>query len=64
MFDLSCPSLGTYGAGDPNSGSSALDEIVRVFGEMLSKGWKPLRPILIASWDGKCFYFSARAEPD
>lgn len=43
----------TYGAGDPNSGSSSVDEILRAFGTLLEKGWKPLRPILIASWDGK-----------
>lgn len=42
-----------YGAGDPNSGSSSLDEIVRAFSVLLEKGWKPLRPILIASWDGE-----------
>lgn len=41
------------GAGDPNSGSAALNEVVRSFGLALSKGWKPLRTIVFASWDGE-----------
>lgn len=41
------------GAGDPNSGSAALNEVIRSFGEALKKGWKPLRTIVFASWDGE-----------
>lgn len=41
------------GAGDPNSGSAALNEVVRSFGVALGKGWKPLRTIVFASWDGE-----------
>jgi N-acetylated-alpha-linked acidic dipeptidase len=41
------------GAGDPNSGSSALNEVVRGFGKALEQGWKPLRTIIFASWDGE-----------
>ncbi|RDL33326.1 uncharacterized protein BP5553_08765 [Venustampulla echinocandica] len=41
------------GAGDPNSGSAALTEVIRSFGVALSKGWKPLRTIVFASWDGE-----------
>ena len=41
------------GAGDPNSGSAALNELIRSFGVALSKGWKPLRTIVFASWDGE-----------
>lgn len=41
------------GAGDPNSGSAALLEMARSFSEMLKTGWKPLRPIILASWDGE-----------
>ncbi|MCJ1309450.1 hypothetical protein MMC25_003110 [Agyrium rufum] len=41
------------GAGDPNSGSAAMNELVRSFGVALEKGWKPLRTIVIASWDGE-----------
>ncbi|OXV11868.1 hypothetical protein Egran_00371 [Elaphomyces granulatus] len=41
------------GAGDPNGGSAALTEIVRSFGEALEAGWRPLRTIVFASWDGE-----------
>lgn len=41
------------GAGDPNSGSAALNEVIRSFGVALAKGWKPLRTIVFASWDGE-----------
>ena len=41
------------GAGDPNSGSAAMNEVVRSFGIALSQGWKPLRTIVFASWDGE-----------
>ncbi|KFY47695.1 hypothetical protein V495_01868 [Pseudogymnoascus sp. VKM F-4514 (FW-929)] len=41
------------GAGDPNSGSAAIMEVIRGFGQALSKGWKPLRTIVFASWDGE-----------
>ncbi|KAI1823201.1 hypothetical protein F4861DRAFT_549946 [Xylaria intraflava] len=41
------------GAGDPNSGSAVLNEVARGFGIALEKGWKPLRTIVFASWDGE-----------
>jgi N-acetylated-alpha-linked acidic dipeptidase len=41
------------GAGDPNSGSAALNEVIRSFGAALRAGWKPLRTIVFASWDGE-----------
>ncbi|KAF5340153.1 hypothetical protein D9758_016846 [Tetrapyrgos nigripes] len=41
------------GAADPISGTAALSEIVRGFGELLRSGWNPLRTIIIASWDGE-----------
>lgn len=41
------------GAGDPNSGSAALNEVVRSFGVALKAGWKPHRTIVFASWDGE-----------
>lgn len=43
------------GAGDPNSGSAILLEITRAFGHLVKKGWKPLRTIVVASWDGEEF---------
>lgn len=41
------------GAGDPNSGSAAFNEVIRSFGIALQSGWKPLRTIVFASWDGE-----------
>ncbi|KAL3478791.1 hypothetical protein BJX99DRAFT_256201 [Aspergillus californicus] len=41
------------GAGDPNSGSAVLNEVIRSFGEAIKAGWKPLRTIVFASWDGE-----------
>lgn len=41
------------GASDPNSGSAVLNEAIRSFGVALEKGWKPLRTIVFASWDGE-----------
>jgi N-acetylated-alpha-linked acidic dipeptidase len=41
------------GAGDPNSGSAVLNEVIRSVGVALSAGWKPLRTIVFASWDGE-----------
>ncbi|KAE8417846.1 hypothetical protein BDV36DRAFT_295774 [Aspergillus pseudocaelatus] len=40
------------GAGDPNSGSAALNEVIRTLGMAMKKGWRPLRTIVFASWDG------------
>lgn len=41
------------GASDPNSGSAALNEVIRSAGKALEAGWKPLRTIVFASWDGE-----------
>lgn len=41
------------GSGDPNSGSAVVNEVIRSFGEALRLGWKPLRTIVFASWDGE-----------
>ncbi|KAL2365990.1 hypothetical protein RJZ56_000994 [Blastomyces dermatitidis] len=41
------------GAGDPNSGSAALNEVIRSFAHAMKAGWKPLRTIVFASWDGE-----------
>jgi N-acetylated-alpha-linked acidic dipeptidase len=51
--------LGTHrdswatGAGDPGSGSAALNEVVRSFGVALRHGWRPLRTIVFASFEGE-----------
>ena len=41
------------GGADPGSGTAVFLEIVRVFGELLGYGWRPLRTIEFASWDGE-----------
>lgn len=41
------------GAGDPNSGSAILNEVMRSFGEALKQGWRPSRTIVFCSWDGE-----------
>jgi N-acetylated-alpha-linked acidic dipeptidase len=41
------------GATDPNSGSATLNEVIRALGIAAKKGWKPLRTLVFASWDGE-----------
>ncbi|CAA7046117.1 unnamed protein product [Microthlaspi erraticum] len=45
----------TYGAVDPNSGTSALLDISRRFSLLLNSGWRPRRTILLCSWDAEEF---------
>lgn len=42
-----------FGAVDPNSGSAAMIELGRGFGQLLKSGWKPRRSIVLCSWDGE-----------
>ncbi|PGH18069.1 hypothetical protein AJ79_00696 [Helicocarpus griseus UAMH5409] len=42
-----------FGAADPGSGTAVLLEVARVFGELRAHGWRPLRTIEFASWDGE-----------
>ena len=46
------------GATDPVSGTAALVEIVRGLGVLHKRGWKPVRTIVIASWDAEEVRFS------
>jgi N-acetylated-alpha-linked acidic dipeptidase len=41
------------GAADPTSGTVSVHEVVRGLGALLKEGWKPLRTIVIASWDAE-----------
>ncbi len=41
------------GAWDPISGQAALLEEARVYGQLLTQGWRPRRTILYAAWDGE-----------
>ncbi|MGH9970951.1 MAG: M28 family metallopeptidase, partial [Pyrinomonadaceae bacterium] len=43
----------TFGAVDPNSGTTAMLEAARGFGQLLKNGWKPRRTIVLGSWDGE-----------
>ena len=58
-----------YGATDPGSGTAVLIEMLRVFGELKQKGWRPRRTIEFAAWDaeeynmvGSTEYVEARQE--
>lgn len=42
-----------FGAGDPGSGTAILLEVVHIFGRLIELGWRPLRTIQFASWDGE-----------
>ncbi|XP_063640458.1 N-acetylated-alpha-linked acidic dipeptidase 2 isoform X7 [Pan troglodytes] len=44
-----------FGAIDPTSGVAVLQEIARSFGKLMSKGWRPRRTIIFASWDAEEF---------
>ena len=41
------------GATDPTSGTASINEVIRGLGVLLKSGWKPLRTIVIASWDAE-----------
>ena len=43
----------TFGAVDPNSGTTAMLEAARGFGTLLKQGWKPRRTIVMGSWDAE-----------
>ncbi|GBE79946.1 Probable glutamate [Sparassis crispa] len=41
------------GASDPSSGTASMHELIRGLGALLKAGWKPLRTIVLASWDAE-----------
>ncbi|SMR45592.1 unnamed protein product [Zymoseptoria tritici ST99CH_1E4] len=51
-----------FGAADPGSGSAVLMEIVNIFGQLRSLGWRPLRTIEFVSWDAKEFNLAGSTE--
>jgi N-acetylated-alpha-linked acidic dipeptidase len=55
VYQRFIPSLSAWvlGGVDPNSGTASVHEIIRGFGHLMKKGWKPLRTIVIASWDAE-----------
>ena len=42
-----------FGAADPGSGTAVFIEVIRILGELATMGWRPLRTIEFASWDGE-----------
>ncbi|THC95746.1 hypothetical protein EYZ11_004785 [Aspergillus tanneri] len=42
-----------FGSADPGSGTAVFLEVIRVFGELLELGWRPLRTIEFVSWDAE-----------
>ncbi|KAF3766857.1 Zn-dependent exopeptidase [Cryphonectria parasitica EP155] len=43
----------SYGATDPGSGSAIMLEMVRIFGDLVERGWRPQRTIEFMSWDAE-----------
>ncbi|XP_031316393.1 N-acetylated-alpha-linked acidic dipeptidase 2 [Camelus dromedarius] len=44
-----------FGGIDPTSGAAGLQEVVQSFGKLMSRGWRPRRTIIFASWDAEEF---------
>ncbi|KAB5545888.1 hypothetical protein GE09DRAFT_1003460, partial [Coniochaeta sp. 2T2.1] len=52
----------TLGATDPGSGSAVFLEMARIFGDLLRRGWRPLRTIEFMSWDAKEYNLAGSTE--
>lgn len=50
------------GAGDPNSGSAVMNEVIRSVGKAVRAGWRPLRTIVFGSWDGEEYGLTGSTE--
>ena len=53
LFNDTSPLAWVMGATDPTSGTVSTYEVVRGLGVLLRKGWRPLRTIVLASWDAE-----------
>jgi hypothetical protein len=42
-----------FGATDPGSGTAVMLEVIHIFGDLISRGWRPRRTIQFASWDAE-----------
>ena len=51
-----------FGGVDPSSGTAALMETARAFGELKRSGWKPRRTLIFASWDAEEFTLTGSTE--
>lgn len=41
----------TFGATAPHTGTAIMVELARIFGDLVDRGWRPLRTIQFMSWD-------------
>ncbi|XP_034055064.1 N-acetylated-alpha-linked acidic dipeptidase 2 isoform X2 [Gymnodraco acuticeps] len=51
-----------FGGIDPMSGAAVVHEIVRSAGRLISKGWRPRRTLIFASWDAEEFGLQGSTE--
>lgn len=42
-----------FGATDPHTGTAIMIEMARIFGDLIMRGWRPLRTIEFMSWDAE-----------
>jgi N-acetylated-alpha-linked acidic dipeptidase len=42
-----------FGAADPGSGTAVMLEVIGILGQLRAQGWRPVRTIEFASWDGE-----------
>jgi len=42
-----------FGATDPHTGTAVMIEMARIFGDLIMRGWRPLRTIEFMSWDAE-----------
>jgi hypothetical protein len=52
----------TLGATDPGSGTAVFLEMARIFGDLLRRGWRPLRTIQFMSWDAEEYNLAGSTE--
>jgi N-acetylated-alpha-linked acidic dipeptidase len=52
----------TLGATDPGSGTAVFLELARIFGDLLKRGWRPLRTIEFMSWDAEEYNLAGSTE--
>jgi N-acetylated-alpha-linked acidic dipeptidase len=55
LVALNSPTTSAWilGGSDPSSGTATQYELIRGLGKLLGKGWKPLRTVVLASWDAE-----------
>jgi N-acetylated-alpha-linked acidic dipeptidase len=51
-----------YGAVDPCSGTAAMLELARAFGDLRARGWRPRRTLLLANWDAEEYTLTGSTE--